>query len=120
MSLGPLKSSAAADVRRNFGGKTAVSWHSVAFGWHIKHAGRMRGWEPSSIVRIGPEHEMLVPSLVDVGLTEVQSSADPVPQPPHATVAHSEGLGAFLYAIENMESGDMSPLWPCSIKTPDD
>ena len=64
---------------------------------------------------------MLVPSVVDVGPTEGLTSADPVPQSPHTVVAHSEGLGALLHAIiENMEAGNMSPIWPCSIETPDD
>ena len=63
---------------------------------------------------------MLVPSIVDVGLTEVLTYGDPVPQSSHATVADSEGLGALLHAVENVEAGDMSPLWPGSIETPDD
>ena len=119
MSFGSLKSSAAADVRWNLGRNCAISWHSVSIGWNIIHASRMRRRKPSSIMGIGPEHKMLVPSLVDVGLTESLTSGDPVPQSPHSVVAHSEGLGFLLHAIENMEAGNMSPIWPCSIETPD-
>ena len=120
MSFCPLQTSAAAKVGRNFVRNTTVSWYSIAMGWNIVHASRMRGREPSSIFRIGPEHKMLVPSIIDVGLFKVCSFADPVPHSPHSAVAHSEGLCPFLHVIENMETVHMGPLSSCGVNTPDD
>ena len=98
----------------------AVSWYSIAMGWYIVHASRMRGREPSSIFRIGPEHKMLVPSIIDVGLPEGQSLADPVPHSPHSAVAYSEGLRPLMHVIENMKTVHMGPLSSCGVNTPDD
>ena len=61
MSFGPLKSIDAADLKRNFGRKNAISWNPVSVDWHLGHARRMRGRKPSSIMGIGPEqccHEL--------------------------------------------------------------
>ena len=120
MSFCPLKAGAAAKVGRNFVRNSAVAWHSIAMSWDIVHAIRMRGRKPSSIFGIGPEHKMLVPSIIDVGLTEDRSFADPVPHSPHSAVTHSERLCLVLHAVENMEAVHMSPIFSCGVNTPDD
>ena len=121
MSFCPLQTGAAAKVGRNFVRHSAVARHSIAMSWNIVHAIRMRGREPSSIFGIGPEHKMLVPSIIDVGLTEGRSLADPVPHSPHSAVAHSERLELeLLHAVENMETVHMGPIFPCGVNTPDD
>ena len=63
---------------------------------------------------------MLVPSIIDVGLTEDRSLADPVPNSPHSAVAHRERLCLFLHAVENMKTVHMGPIFPCGVNTPDD
>ena len=67
---------------------------------------------------IGPEHKVLVPSIVDVCLTESFTSADPVPQSPDDGPADTKGLCALLSAIEHMKAGQMLKVWSSCVRQP--
>ena len=112
MSFSPFQTSAATNVGGNSGRDSAVAWHSITKGWDKS---LIRRREPSSIVGIGPEHKVLVPSLVDVRLTESISITDLVPQSPHHAPAHREGLGAFLSVVEHMEAVQMLKVFSCCV-----
>ena len=116
VSFSSLKTSAATDMGGNSGRDSAVAWHSITKVWNKS---LIRRREPSSIVGIGPEHKVLVPSLVDVRLTESLSIADPVPQSPHHAPAHSEGLSSFLSVVEDMEAVQMLKVFSgCVLQSP--
>ena len=116
MSFSPFQTSAATDMGGNSGRDSAVAWHSITKG---RNKSLIRRREPSSIVGIGPEHKVLVPSLVDVSLAEFLSIADLVPQSPHHAPAHSEGLSAFFSVVEDMEAVQMLKVFSgCVLQSP--
>ena len=115
VSFSSLQPSAATDMGGNFGRDTAVAWHSISTGGNKS---LIRRREPSSIMGKGPEHKVLVPSIVDVCLTESFSSADPVSQSPHKAPAHTEGLGALLPVVEDMEAVQMLKVLSSCVRQP--